>query len=279
MPVIRAIRGVSCTFVCTAAAHLHKLGADADGVIFRSFERPEPLSRPVPSLKGDMGLRPEISRLLSGLPTPLSTELFASAERVRLSAGEVLFRAGDSGDGCYRVEDGLLKVTIVSSSGGERVLAFIGQGAVVGELSTIDGLPRSASVVAVRDAAASFLSRAAFDAFAEKHPELYKSLVSLLAKRLRETDTLVAAGSFLSLKGRVASALLEVAEHFGDEVGPGRIIIRQKIKQSDLAAMAGIARENVVRILKDWERHKLVSRQSGYYYLENKPQLENQVKL
>ena len=226
-----------------------------------------------------MGLRPEIPRLLSGLPTPLSTELFASAERVRLSAGDVLFRAGDSGDGCYRVEDGLLKVTIVSSSGGERVLAFIGQGAVVGELSTIDGLPRSASVVAVRDAAASFLSRAAFEAFAEKHPELYKPLVSLLAKRLRETDTLVAAGSFLSLKGRVASTLLEVAEHFGDEVGPGRIIIRQKIKQSDLAAMAGIARENVVRILKDWERHKLVSRQSGYYYIENMPELENQAKL
>ena len=134
-------------------------------------------------------------------------------------------------------------------------------------------------MVAVRDAGASFLSRAAFEAFAEKHPELYKPLVSLLAKRLRETDTLVAAGSFLSLKGRVACTLLEVAEHFGDEVGPGRIIIRQKIKQSDLAAMAGIARENVVRILKDWERHKLVSRQSGYYHLENMPELENQVKL
>ena len=89
----------------------------------------------------------------------------------------------------------------------------------------------------------------------------------------------MAAGSFLSLKGRVASALLEVAEHFGDEVGSGRIIIRQKIKQSDLAAMAGIARENAVRILKEWERHKLVSRQSGYYYLENMRELENQVKL
>jgi CRP/FNR family transcriptional regulator, cyclic AMP receptor protein len=133
-------------------------------------------------------------------------------------------------------------------------------------------------MVAGSGGAASFLSRAAFEAFAEKHPELYKPLVSLLAKRLRETDMLVASGSFLSLKGRVASTLLEVAEHFGDEVGPGRIIIRQKIKQSDLAAMAAL-RENVVRILKDWERHKLVSRQSGYYYLENMPELENKAKL
>jgi CRP/FNR family transcriptional regulator, cyclic AMP receptor protein len=226
-----------------------------------------------------MGLRPEIPRLLSGLPARLSTELFAGAELVRLSDGQALFRAGDSGHGCYRIEHGLLKVTIVSSSGGERILAFLGQGAIVGELSMIDGLPRSASVVTVRDAAVSFLSRAAFESFAERHPELYKSLVSLLAKRLRETDRLVAAGTFLSLKGRVARTMLELAEHFGQEVEPDRIIIRQKIKQSDLAAMAGMARENVARILKDWERSKLVSRQSGYYYLENRRQLENQVKL
>ena len=116
-----------------------------------------------------MGLRPTYPRLLSELPTHLSTELFACAELVRLSAGRVLFRAGDSGDGCYRIENGLLKVTMVSRSGAERILAFLGRGAIVGELSIIDGLPRSASVVPVRDAAVSFLSRAAFEAFADKH--------------------------------------------------------------------------------------------------------------
>jgi CRP/FNR family transcriptional regulator, cyclic AMP receptor protein len=226
-----------------------------------------------------MVLRPETPRLLSGLPAHLSTELFVGAELVRLLDGQVLFRAGDSGHGCYRVEDGLLKVTIISSSGGERILAFLGRGAIVGELSMIDGLPRSASVVTMRDAVVSFLSRAAFERFAERHPELYRSLVSLLAKRLRETDTLVSAGTFLSLKGRVARTMLDLAEHFGQEVERDRIIIRQKIKQSDLAAMAGIARANVSRILKDWERRKLVSRRSGYYYLENKRQLESQVKL
>ena len=87
--------------------------------------------------------------LLSGLPEHLSADLFTSATPVRLDADEVLFLAGDSGDGCYRVEDGLLKVTMVSRSGIERILAFLGPGAIVGELSMIDGLPRSASVVAV----------------------------------------------------------------------------------------------------------------------------------
>ena len=225
------------------------------------------------------GLKPENMHLLSDLPRRLSTKLFASAKLVRLVAGKTLFLAGDSGDECYRIVDGLLKVTMVSHSGDERILAFVGRGDIVGELSLIDGLPRSASVVAVRDATLSCLSRSAFETFAKKHPELYKSLVRLLAKRLRETDTVVAAGSFLLLKGRVARTMLELAEHFGREVGSGRIVINQKISQSDLAAMAGGTRENVTRVLNDLQREKLVTRQGGYYCVENKAQLEQKVKL
>ena len=217
--------------------------------------------------------------LLSALPAHLSERLFDNATTVRLKTDEVLFLAGDAGDGCYRVDDGLLKVTMVSRSGTERILAFLGHGAIVGELSIIDGLPRSASVVAVRAAALSFLSRAAFEDFAAKHPEIYKSLVTLIAARLRETDAALAAGSFLPLRGRVACTLLELAQDFGQDVGAGRVVIRQKIGQSDLAAMAGIARENVSRILNDWKRRKLVSRLSGYYCLENKAQLQNEAEL
>jgi CRP/FNR family transcriptional regulator, cyclic AMP receptor protein len=230
-----------------------------------------------------MGVMPSRTRstpsLLSELPEHLSTDLFASATPQRLAADEVLFLAGDAGNGCYRVEDGLLKVTMVSRAGSERILAFLGPGAIVGELSIIDGLPRSASVLAVRDAALSFISRAAFEEFAAKHPEVYKSLVTLIAARLRETDAAIAAGSFLPLRGRVACTLLELAEDFGQDVGSGRIVIRQKIGQSDLAAMAGIARENVSRILNDWKRRNLVSRLSGYYCLEDKAQLKIEAEL
>jgi len=217
--------------------------------------------------------------LLSALPAHLSERLFDNAPTMQLKADEILFLAGDAGDGCYRVEDGLLKVTMVSRAGSERILAFLGHGAIVGEMSIIDGLPRSASVVAVRAAVLSFLSRAAFEDFSNKHPEIYKSLVTLIAARLRETDAALAAGSFLPLRGRVACTLLELAQDFGQDVGAGRIVIRQKIGQSDLAAMAGIARENVSRILNDWKRRKLVSRLSGYYCLENKAQLQNEAEL
>ena len=121
------------------------------------------------------------SPLLWGLPEHLSRDLFKGTTPIRLGVNQVLFHTGDAGDGCYRVDNGLLKVTMLSPSGSERILAFLGSGAVVGELSMIDGLPRSASVVAVRPAALSFLSRAAFKTFAKEQPELYEYLVMLLA--------------------------------------------------------------------------------------------------
>jgi CRP-like cAMP-binding protein len=80
----------------------------------------------------------------------------------------------------------------------------------------------------------------------------------------------VAASSFLSLKGRVARTVLELVDHFGQEVAPGRIVIRQKIGQNDLAAMAGIARENLTRVLNDWQRHKLLSRLSAIIALRTR---------
>ena len=189
----------------------------------------------------------------------------------------MLFLAGDVGDGCYLVEDGLLKVTMVSRFGAERILAFLGPSSIVGELSMIDGLTRSASVVAIRETSVSFLSRGALRV--RNTSRGLQTLGDTARRGLRETNAVLAAGSFLSLKGRVACTLLELAENFGHDVGSGRIVIRQKIGQSDLAAMAGIARENASRILNDWKRRKLVSRFSGYYCLEDKKRLEHEAEL
>jgi CRP-like cAMP-binding protein len=196
---------------------------------------------------------------------------------VKLDNGQTLFTAGDAGDGCYRVEKGLLKVTMMSSGGAERILAILGPGAIVGELAMLDGLPRSATVIAVREAELLFISKARFEDYTRKNLEIYQHLVTILASRLRETDEVIAAESFLPLRGRVAMTLLELAQHFGEDVGAGRIVIRQKFGQSELAAMAGIARENVNRILADWKRRKLVSRLSGYYCLENRALLEREM--
>ena len=88
---------------------------------------------------------------MDALPSELSRGLFAQGRSVSLDADQTLFLAGDKGDGCYRVEEGLLKASVAAPNGGERILAILGPGSVVGELSMIDGAPRSASVTALRD--------------------------------------------------------------------------------------------------------------------------------
>jgi len=207
--------------------------------------------------------------ILSSLPERLSARLFAGAKSCHLNAGDALFAAGDSGDGCYRLEQGLLKVIITSPLGEERILAILGPGEIAGELSIIDRQPRSASVIAVKDCDLSFICQKDFEKCTKQDPDIYQYLVNVLALRLRETNEAVAADSFLSGKARLARALLELSGYLGEDAGEGRMLIRHKISQSDLAAMAGGARENVSRVLSDWKRRNLVTRSSGFYCLNN----------
>jgi CRP/FNR family transcriptional regulator, cyclic AMP receptor protein len=216
---------------------------------------------------------PQPESWLATLPTELLHRLFVKARPLSLAASRTLFVAGDDGDGCYRVEEGLLKASVSVATGGERILAILGPGSIVGELSMIDSAPRSASVTALRDSKLSFVDRATFETFGHSTPELYRHITTLLAERLRDTNEALVATNFLSVKGRVARALLNLAEAFGRDIGQGRILIRQRVSQSDLAAMSGLARENVSRALNDWANRSLVSRLAGYYCLDNKTAL------
>jgi CRP-like cAMP-binding protein len=211
--------------------------------------------------------------LFSILPAKLAEGLIGQAGTVALAPDQVLFRTGDACDGCYHVIEGLLKVTVELPSRRERILAILGPGGFIGELSLMDGAPRSASVIAIKASKLYFVTRAAFDAFGTAHPEIFRHIADLLARRLRDNSATLAMSS-LSIKARTARALLSLAEAFGKDVGSGRILIRQKVSQGDLAAMAGIARENLSRILQDWMDARLISSVAGYYCLENPATLQ-----
>src|SRR5262245_57112961 len=111
------------------------------------------------------------AHLLSHLPEELAKGLFSRARPVKLAADQMLFLAGDPGDGCYHIDKGLLKVSVASHSGGERILAILGPGALIGELALIDGLPRSASVSSIRESELRFIGRPAYEDFLREHPE------------------------------------------------------------------------------------------------------------
>jgi CRP/FNR family transcriptional regulator len=214
---------------------------------------------------------------LSGLPNRLSSLLFAKAKVRRLAVGETLFNAGDAGDGCYRLDRGVLKVDMYSRRGEKLTLAIIGPGSIVGELAIIDGHSRSASIIAVKDCELSFIGRAYFEECIKQHPEINRYLVNVLAERLRDADEAAAAASFLPVKARVARALLELTKHLGEDAGAGRILIRHKVGHYDLAAMAGVARENVSRVLTQWKREKVVTQLPPFYRV-NRAALEDELE-
>jgi CRP/FNR family cyclic AMP-dependent transcriptional regulator len=213
--------------------------------------------------------------LISILPAELSAGLLHNAKTVALQANQRLFRAGDPYDGCYHVIEGLLKVTVETPTRRERILAILGPDGFAGELSMMDGAPRSASVVALRASKLYFISRAFLEQFGQAHPEFYRYVADLLARRLRDNSSSLAISS-PSVKAGAARALLSLADAFGKDVGSGRILIRYKVSQGDLAAMGGVSRENLSRLLQEWMRGALVSRLAGYYCIEKKAALERE---
>jgi len=212
---------------------------------------------------------PKPSNFLFGLPETLLSGLFEDVVVHTLRDGQVLFRAGDVGDGCYRIQTGLVKIVVASQQGEERIISLLGPDAIVGELSMIDGRARSASVIAIADCSLLFVSRAKFQKCIDAHPELTSYLVRTLARRLREADDALAAATFLSVKGRLARALLNLAEYVGKDNGGGQIQLRLKVSQGDLAAMAGVARENVSRTMGEWRKRDIVTRSSDYYCIND----------
>ncbi len=102
------------------------------------------------------------------------------AERRRYEPGELVFAEGDEGDGLLVVASGELVV-----ERGGRALAHLGRGEIVGELSVLDGEPRSATVRATRATEVYFVGREAFLELCDASPALVQGLLRSMAKRLR----------------------------------------------------------------------------------------------
>jgi len=213
----------------------------------------------------------------NGLPEELVSELLGGATPRHLKAGDTLFQIGDLGDGCYWLDKGILKVCLTSPRAEERILAILSSGAIVGDLATIDALPRSASIVAMTDCEICFIRRSIFEQVARQYPDIYRYLAEALGARLLKANETIASLAFLTVKGRVARALVELAENLGNENNSGAILLPPIFRQRELAAMAGVARENVCRTLSDFERRGLITKSGRSFRIENKTKLEGEM--
>lgn len=168
----------------------------------------------------------------------------------RFTRGAALAHAGQLGDRVLVVLSGHVKLTRVTEDGRDVLLAIRGPGDLVGEQSAIDGLPRSASVVALDAVEALAFAPDDFLAYLVRTPDASMYVMRMLASRLRDADGKRVEFAAQDVVGRLAGRLVELCDRFGSSEGGGAILIELPLTQEDLAGWVGASREAASRALQ-----------------------------
>lgn len=175
---------------------------------------------------------------------PADARVVLGAGRVRrVRAGATLVHEGDDATSVLFLLSGRVKVSIAAPSGREVVLDVLGPGDIVGELSAIDGLPRSASATALADSEVCAVAFSAFHALVTARPSLAQALLMSVTARLR-----AASRRQLELAG--SDALARVCGRLAELAGDSGQMVTVPMSQGDLASWAGLSREAVVKALR-----------------------------
>ncbi len=191
--------------------------------------------------------------LFSGLKEDELDALAEVTARKTFQKHSVILLAEEEGNSLFIIQKGRVKVSILSEDGREIVLTLLGDGEFFGEMSLLDGLPRSATVIALEDTEALMLRREDLLRLIERTPQIAIKLMAELTIRLRKTDQKIESLALLDVAGRIASAVLQLASDEGEETPEGLVIYNHPTQQL-LANMTGSTRETVSRVLKRFRK-------------------------
>jgi CRP/FNR family cyclic AMP-dependent transcriptional regulator len=181
--------------------------------------------------------------LFAGL-TPTQLDWVAQrAHRRVFEAGRNVITIDQPGEAVYIILHGTVKIHIEQ---GERIviLSILGAGDLLGEMSLIDSVGRSASAVTLEDSLMLWMDRVTFQYILDNFTPVARNLVRILSARVRLSDQLIQALATLDVNGRVARQLLAFAEKYGREKD-GAIQIRIVLTQSEIADLVGASRKRV----------------------------------
>ena len=167
----------------------------------------------------------------------------------RFRKGQALFHQGGTSDRVVVLLSGRVKVSTIAGDGKEVVLAFRGPGDLLGELSAIDGEPRSATVEAIEPVEALAIAAADFRSFLIANPDIALLLLQTLSRRLRDADRKRVEYGAYDTVGRVSARLVELAERYGEPAARG-LRIGLPLSQEELAGWTGASREAVSKALQ-----------------------------
>lgn len=197
------------------------------------------------------------NRLFSGLENMYLEDMMRRGEVKYWPSASQIISEGESGDAVYFILSGKAKVTLYGEEGREIVLAILKDGDMFGEMSIIDGKPRSANVEAVKDIQCLVVNRAAFLDYLSTHHKVYMRFFAYLTGRLREATRKIGGLALLDVCGRIAHTLIGMAKEGAGE----KVVAIERPTHEELAAMIGSSREVVSRALKKMT-------QEGYIKIE-----------
>lgn len=157
----------------------------------------------------------------------------------------VLINEGDVGDALYVILSGRVKVFASNEAGREFVIDFHGPGEYVGEM-TLDGAPRSASVITVEPTTCAVVNRAHFRDFILAHPDFALHLIERLIHRVRVTTGNLKSLALSDVYGRMARLLNTLARPV-----EGGLVVPEKLTQQDIADRVGASRDMIGKLMKD----------------------------
>lgn len=190
---------------------------------------------------------------------PETLEMLAPHVRRRtFRASETLFFAGDPGHTLYILVSGSVKICRYTPDGDRVVIALLGPGKWFGEMSLLDGKPRSADAIVAEPAELLMLDRESFQTILRSNHGIALDMLAVMADRLRRTNDAVNISAGLSIGGRVARQLLELAEMYGEPTPDGGKRIKRKLTQQEIAEMVGCTRESVNKTLAGLKREKAI---------------------
>lgn len=200
---------------------------------------------------GGSGWRPRTAResFLDLLPPEDRASLEARARTREFNKDDLLFEQGSAPGRLVIIQAGLVKVSSRSAGGIESVLAIRGAGDILGEMSSVDDRPRSATVTALNPVKALVLDPPVFDELL-LHPSTARALLTVLVRRLREADRQrLQYGSGASVTQRVAALLTGLIEY--GKWRDGQVLLEMELSQQDLASAVGASRGRVNRSLAE----------------------------
>ncbi|GGG55542.1 transcriptional regulator [Kocuria dechangensis] len=189
--------------------------------------------------------------LFASLDDQAFAALTEELTEVELSRGSSLFHEGDPGDQLYFIVSGKIKLGRTAPDGRESLVAIMGPGELFGEMALFDPSPRSTSATAVSETRLAGLKHENLKKVIERSPDVSAQLLQALARRLRRTNESLADLVFSDVPGRVAKALLDLADRFGRPATDG-ILVAHELTQEELAQLVGASRETVNKALAEF---------------------------